>query len=76
MAEKNLDHAHKMQELALNGEIEDHKSGRLYGFLALALLIIGAIIAAYIGNTTVAVAFLGAGALGTVGVIIKGARSA
>jgi uncharacterized membrane protein len=75
MAESNLAQMHKMQEKALDGEIRDHRDGRLYGFLALALLIIGAIGAGYMGNTTLAVTFLGAGALGTVGAIIKGAKS-
>jgi uncharacterized membrane protein len=74
MAERNLSHTHKLQETALDGEIKDHRDGRLYGFLALALLIIGAIVAGLMGNTTLAVAFLSAGALGTVGAIIKGAR--
>jgi len=75
MAEGNLAHTQNLQDKALDGEIKDRRDGRLYGFLALALLIIGAIIAGYMKNTTLAVTFLGAGALGTVGAIIKGARS-
>jgi hypothetical protein len=72
MAEGQLDHARAMQDKALTGDIDDMKGGRLYGFCALALLILGAIVCAYLGQQVLAGAFLGTGALGTVGVLIRG----
>lgn len=75
MAERNLDHAHRMQEKALEGDIQDTKDGRRYGFLALCLLIIGAIVSAYMGNNELALAFLGTSALGVIGAFIRGKRS-
>ena len=74
MAESNLAHNQAMQAKALDGDIQDTHHGRLYGFLALCLLIIGAIVSAYMGSIALAVAFLSAGALGTVGAFIKGKR--
>ncbi|WP_185829282.1 DUF2335 domain-containing protein [Sphingomonas ginkgonis] len=74
MAESNLQHNHDMQRMALDGDIKDTRDGRLYGFLALALLIVGAILSAYLGHEKLAIAFLGAGALGTVGAIIRGRK--
>ena len=72
MAERNLDHLHKMNEKALDGQIADVKDVRRYGFAALALLIIGAIVATYMGNLQLAALFLGVGALGTIGAFIRG----
>lgn len=72
MAERNLQHAHDMQCKAMDGDIADAKSGRLYGFLALMALIAAASIAAYYEHDLIAGAFLGAGALGVIGQFIQG----
>jgi uncharacterized membrane protein len=72
MAEGQIEHGKAMQDKALSGDIEDMRDGRKYGFLALAGLIIGAVICAYLDKQILAGAFLGTGALGTVGAFIQG----
>lgn len=74
MAERNLGHAQDMQATAIGGDIADSKAGRLYGFLALMALILAASFATYFGHEAIAAAFLGAGALGAIGQIIRGVR--
>lgn len=72
MAESQLEHSQKMQERVLDAEIYDHKSGRLYGFLALTALIVGGVVTGALGMEALSLAFLGAGALGVVGSFIRG----
>lgn len=72
MAENNMAHHHAMQEKAVTADVDDLRNGRRYGFAALALLFVGAVFSVWWGNTTLALAFLGTGALGTVGHLIKG----
>lgn len=72
MAEGQLIHNQELQNIAIGGDIADMKEARRYGFIALLALIIGAIICAYLGLQILAGAFLGTGALGTVGVLVRG----
>lgn len=72
MAEQQLDHAQRMQEIALRGDIQDMRDGRRFGFAALLALIIGAVVCGIMGSQTLALAFLGASALGVVGALIRG----
>lgn len=72
MAEGNLKHAQDMQSRALEGDIEDTKDGRRYGFWALIALIIAALVATYLGHDGIAGGFLTAGALGVIGKFIQG----
>jgi uncharacterized membrane protein len=72
MAERNLDHAQRMQDKSLDGEIADIRAGRWFGFAALMALIIGAIACGLMGQKEIALALLTTGALGTIGAFIKG----
>lgn len=72
MAESEQSHIQRCQAEALAGDIADTREGRRLGFAALALLIIGAILCGVMNKDAIAYALLGAGALGTIGTIIKG----
>lgn len=72
MAERNLDHAQRMQEKTVDGELADIKAGRWFGFAALMVLIVGAIACGLMGQKEIALALLGTGALGTIGAFIRG----
>ena len=72
MAESNLKHAQEMQEIALKADVQDMKDGRFYGFIALLSLIVAAFVCGLMKMETLALAFLGAGALGVVSSLIKG----
>lgn len=72
MAEQQMSHSQRMQETALQGDIQDMRDGRRFGFAALLALIVGAIICGALGHEVIALAFLGATAVGAVGALIKG----
>jgi uncharacterized membrane protein len=72
MAEDALIHQKKMEEIALQATINDVKDGRRFGFAALVLLIVSALVCGIYGYQILAGAFLGAGALGTIGAFING----
>lgn len=72
MAEDALKHNRMMQEKALKADVEDTKDGRKYGFCALSLLIISALISGLFDHEYLAGGFLTTGALGTVAIFIKG----
>ena len=72
MAEDTLKHQKGMQEQALLADIEDQRSGRRYGFAALLVLLICALITGLQGHAVLAGAFLTTAALGTVGSFING----
>jgi hypothetical protein len=72
MAENALEHRSAMQKRALEADIEDGKDGRRYGFWALLALIAAALICGIAGHDVLAGGFLGTGALGTIGIFIKG----
>jgi len=72
MAEGNLKHAQTVQLRALEADVEDIKAGRRFGFAALLVLIFCALVCGYLKNNTLALAFLGTGAVGTVVAFIKG----
>lgn len=74
MTESNLDHAQRMQEKALDSDIQDMKIGRLYGFIVLVLLIGAAGVSGYAGMIELAIAFLSVGVAGVVGAFIKGRK--
>jgi uncharacterized membrane protein len=74
MAEKNLEHAQILQTQAMASDIADVKAGRAYGFWALMAIIIAASWSAFNGQEGIALAFLGAGALGVIGQLIQGRR--
>lgn len=74
MAEHNLKHNQDFQMGALNADIKDSGDGRKYGFAALCLLILGAIFSTWLDNTALALAFLGTGALGVIGLFIRGRK--
>lgn len=72
MAEGSLSHSQQMEERALAADIEDTKAGRWFGFVALICLIGAALFCAWIGQVWLAGMFIGAGALGTIGVLVRG----
>lgn len=72
MAEGVVAHSARMQEKALDADIQDQKIGMRYGFAALLILIVCALITGLNGQTLIAGLFLGAGALGTIGTFVKG----
>ena len=72
MAENEMEHGRKLQDVALKADIDDTKSGRRYGFFALMALILSALACVYMDKEGVALAFLGMGVIGTVGLFIKG----
>jgi len=72
MAEGSLAHNQKLQEISLSADIEDMRGGRRYGFSALVLLIVAAVVAIFLKEPVLAGLFLGTGALGTIGVLVRG----
>lgn len=73
MAERNLDHNIDLQDRALRAEIVDRRLGLALGWLSLVILVLGAVASVYLdAHPTVPIAFLGASALGGVGMLIKG----
>lgn len=72
MVERDLAHAQVLQTKALEADIADMREGRRLGFVALVLLIGGAILCGAIGQQTIALALLGASVIGTIGTLIKG----
>ena len=75
MAENQLSHDQDCEKIVIRGALDDTREGRRYGFLALLSLIFGAALCAYLGKDALACAFLGTGAIGTVGAFIQGRRS-
>nr|WP_274605732.1 DUF2335 domain-containing protein [Afifella marina] len=76
MAEAALEHQKTMQKQALDADIQDTRDGRKYGFWALMALIGGALACGLSGHEVLAGLFLGTGALGTVGIFIRGKMGA
>jgi uncharacterized membrane protein len=72
MAEDQLLHQRNMDEQALKAEIADTNAGRWFGFIALLCLIGAALVCAWIGQVWLAGLFIGAGALGTISVLVRG----
>lgn len=72
MAEDDLKHTHELQNRALAADIADMREGRRLGFVALLILIGGAIGCGLMGKDTIALALLGASVIGTIGTLIKG----
>lgn len=72
MAESNLDHRQRMQDKAIQADIDDTRSGRNLGFAAFCLLIVCAMICVALGEIVAAGFFLGAAAIGAVGRFIDG----
>ncbi len=73
MAEKTLDHNIEMESKSLFAEIKDRERGMWLGAGIMALLVLGAIVVALAEATwEVPVALVGAGAIGGVGLFIKG----
>jgi hypothetical protein len=72
MAEEALVHQKSMEETSLKADIRDVDQGRWYGLIALLALIGSALLCGLNGHTTLALAFLGTGALGTIGAFING----
>lgn len=72
MAESQLAHSQQIQSEAIAAEIADQKEGRRLGFAALVLLIAAALACVLTGHDAIATAFLGAGAVGIIGLFIKG----
>lgn len=72
MAEKGMEHNQKMDAEFLQANVNDTKMGRWFGFGALMALIVAALWTGLAGHTVLAGLFLGAGALGTVGVFVRG----
>lgn len=72
MAERNLTHKQELESKALSADIDDQRLGQKFGFAALIALVIAAAVSAYFSNNVAAGLFLGTGALGTIGVFVKG----
>lgn len=72
MAKADLDHAHRLQERALEADISDMQQGRWLGFAALVILMIGAIVCGLMDKDAIALALLGATVVGTIGQLVKG----
>ncbi len=75
MAEDTLSADIDMDKAEQAAEHFDRRLGMYFGFGALVGLIVGAVVCAIHGNTTVALAFLTVGAIGTVGRFISGRRN-
>lgn len=75
MAERSLDAQITIAKTEVESEASDRRTGMILGFSALALLIGGAVVCAVAGQIAVASAFIGVGALGTVGRFIHGRNS-
>lgn len=72
MAEESLKHRHELQNRVMQADMDDTRAGRNYGFISLVVLAIGAAFCIWMGNTTGAGLFLGAGTLGAIGKFIDG----
>ncbi|MBI1260310.1 MAG: DUF2335 domain-containing protein [Rhizobiales bacterium] len=72
MAEDEAKHRQELEKIVVGGDVNDQKLGQVLGFSALALLAIGAMVSVYVGSDMGTGLFLGTGALGTIGVFIKG----
>lgn len=72
MAENELEHGRDLQSKALQADIDDNKASRRYGFVALLVLILSALACVGMDKDAIALAFLGTGVIGTVGLFIKG----
>lgn len=75
MAERSMQHTQDAENKIIQAEINDTRDGRRYGFMALMALVAAALVAGYMGLSTLALTFVGAGALGTIGAFIKGRMS-
>ncbi|MXN65352.1 DUF2335 domain-containing protein [Stappia sp. GBMRC 2046] len=74
MAERELNHQQTLDKFSLEASIQDSKSGRLYGLIALVALIIAAVITGLYDHEILAGAFLTTGALGTISTLVMGRR--
>ncbi len=72
MAEKSQDHQHDWNDRALNSEINKGNIGMYGGLFVSILLVVGSVVCAFLGQTVVAVALVGASAIGLVGRLIDG----
>ena len=73
MAEKNLEHHSSMQRTGLQAEVAERRLGLWLGAGCFSLLVLGALAAVYLeAHASVPIAFLGAAALGGVGVLVNG----
>ena len=74
MAEKQQDHIIVMERTVVEKEFSDRRWGMVLGALTFGLLISGALVAGLSDKTAVALAFLGAAAIGGVGLFVNGRR--
>ncbi len=74
MAEKQQDHIIAMERTMVEKEFSDRRWGMVLGALTFGLLIGGALVAGLNDKTAVALAFLGAAAIGGVGLFVNGRR--
>jgi uncharacterized membrane protein len=74
MAEKQQDHIIAMERTVVEKEFSDRRWGMVLGALTFGLLIGGALAAGLNDKTAVALAFLGAAAIGGVGLFVNGRR--
>jgi len=73
MAEKNMDHRVGIENKIVDAEIADQKRGMYLGAGCLALLLVLALLSAWLtGSEVVPGLFLGSAVLGAVGMFIKG----
>ena len=74
MAEKSLDHNISIKASALKGDQNYRTLGMIFGFLALAIMICGALYAGMNDNNVLAGLLLGASVVGTVVAFINGQK--
>jgi uncharacterized membrane protein len=74
MAEKHQDHIIAMERTVVEKEFSDRRWGMVLGALTFGLLIGGALAAGLNDKTAVALVFLGAAAIGGVGLFVNGRK--
>lgn len=74
MTAKEQEHRHSWERKALNRSFTDSLVGQVFGLIVALALIGGGVYCATINQPNVAIAFVGAGALGIVGNFIQGRR--
>ena len=74
MSESALEHNMRLESEAQRDDHADRKRGMWMGFAGFAVLIVGALVATFLGQATIVGLFLGAAALGIVGQFIGGRK--
>lgn len=72
MAEKAIDHQAEMDKKIVDAEVKDQRLGMLLGFIALLIILALAALFGYWDRPSITALFLGAAALGSIAVFVRG----